>query len=92
MDVVNCSAFRDDSYSFILLFFLKGMSFLVDLATTLSFLTAPILGYLNFKVVMGKNVSEEHKPKRWLRILSWIGLVVLTFSGIYYLIWRLFIL
>ena len=76
----------------ILLFFLKGMSFLVDLATTLSFLTAPILGYLNFKVVMGKNVSEEHKPKRWLRILSWIGLVVLTFSGIYYLIWRLFIL
>ena len=76
----------------ILLFFLKGMSFLVDLATTLSFLTAPILGYLNFKVVMGKNVSEEHKPKRWLRILSWIGLTVLTISGFYYLIWKIFFL
>jgi len=76
----------------ILLFFLKGMSFLVDFATTLSFLTAPILGYLNFKVVMGKNVSEEHKPKRWLRILSWIGLTVLTISGFYYLIWKIFFL
>jgi len=76
----------------ILLFFLKGMSFLVDLATTLSFLTAPVLGYLNFKAVMGKNVSEDHKPKRWLRILSWVGLVVLTAVGIYYLIWKLLIL
>ena len=76
----------------ILLFFLKGMSFLVDLATTLSFLTAPVLGYLNFKVVMGKNASEEHKPKRWLRILSWIGLTVLTISGFYYLIWKIFFL
>lgn len=76
----------------ILLFFLKGMSFLVDLATTLSFLTAPVLGYLNFKVVMGKNVAEEHKPKRWLRILSWIGLIVLSAAGIYYLIWKIFIL
>ncbi|MFP4024935.1 MAG: NRAMP family divalent metal transporter [Thiohalospira sp.] len=76
----------------ILLFFLKGMSFLVDLATTLSFLTAPVLGYLNFKVVMGKNVSEEHKPKRWLKTLSWIGLGILTATGIYYLIWKLFIL
>ncbi|MGC9373739.1 MAG: Nramp family divalent metal transporter [Bacteroidales bacterium] len=76
----------------ILLFFLKGMSFLVDLATTLSFLTAPVLGYLNFKVVMGKNVAEEHKPKRWLRILSWIGLIVLSAVSIYYLIWKIFIL
>jgi len=76
----------------ILLFFLKGMSFLVDLATTLSFLTAPVLGYLNFKVVMGKNVAQEHKPKRWLRILSWIGLIVLSAVSIYYLIWKIFIL
>jgi Mn2+/Fe2+ NRAMP family transporter len=76
----------------ILLFFLKGMSFLVDLATTLSFLTAPVLGYLNFKVVRGKNVSPEHQPKLWLKALSWIGLVVLTLAGIYYLIWKIFIL
>lgn len=76
----------------IILFFLKGMSFLVDLATTLSFLTAPILGYLNLRVVTGKNVAKENQPKLWLRILSWIGLIVLTGFGIYYIIWRLFLI
>lgn len=76
----------------IIMFFLKGMSLLVDFATTLSFLTAPILGYLNFKVVRGKNVPIENRPKLWLIVLSWIGLVVLTGTSIYYIIWRLFLL
>lgn len=76
----------------IIIFFLKGMSFLVDLATTLSFLTAPILGYLNFKVVRGKNVPLEDHPKLWLKILSWIGLIVLTGFGVYYIIWKLFLI
>lgn len=75
----------------IIAFFLKGMSFLVDLATTLSFLTAPILGYLNLRVVTAKNVVKENQPKLWLRTLSWIGLIVLTGVGIYYLFWRLFL-
>jgi len=75
----------------IITFFLKGMSFLVDLATTLSFLTAPILGYLNLRVVTGKNVPIENQPKSWLKVLSWIGLVVLTGFGIYYIIWKIFL-
>lgn len=75
----------------IIAYFLKGMSFLVDLATTLSFLTAPILGYMNYKVITGKNVPKEHQPKLWLRILSWAGLIVLTGFCIYYLIWKLII-
>jgi Mn2+/Fe2+ NRAMP family transporter len=75
----------------IIAFFLKGMSFLVDLATTLSFLTAPILGYLNLKVVTGKNVPIEHQPKKWLQVLSWIGLTVLSGFSIYYIIWKIFL-
>ena len=75
----------------IITFFLKGMSFLVDLATTLSFLTAPLLGYLNLKVVTGKNVPTENQPNLWLKILSWVGLIVLTGFGIYYIIWKIFI-
>jgi len=76
----------------ILKFFLNGMSILVDLATTLSFLTAPVLGYLNYKVITGNNVPKEHQPKLWLRILSWIGLTILSGFTIYYIIWRLFLL
>jgi len=76
----------------IIIYFLKGMSFMVDLATTLSFLTAPVLGYLNLKVVLGKNVPIKNQPKLWLKILSWIGLIVLTGFGIYYIIWKMFLL
>ncbi len=76
----------------IIIFFLKGMSFMVDLATTLSFLTAPILGYLNLRVVTGKNVAKENQPKLWLKVLSWIGLIVLTGFGIYYIIWKIFLM
>ena len=75
----------------IIKFFLSGMSILVDLATTLSFLTAPILGYMNLKVITAKNVPKEHQPKLWLKVLSWIGLVVLSATGVYYIIWKLFI-
>ena len=75
----------------IISFFLKGMSFLVDIATTLSFLTAPILGYLNLKVVTGKNVPLEHQPKKGLRLLSWIGLTVLSGFSVYYIVWKIFL-
>ncbi len=76
----------------ILKFFVTAMSFLVDLATTLSFLTAPVLGYMNYKVVTGSNVRPEDRPKLWLRILTWAGLVVLSGFGIYYIIWKFIIL
>ncbi len=76
----------------IIVFFLKGMSFLVDLATTLSFLTAPVLGYLNLRVVTGKNMKKENQPKLWLKVLSWVGLIVLTGFGVYYVIWRIFLI
>lgn len=77
--------------SIFVMFFMESMKVMVDLATTISFLTAPILGWLNYKVVMGKNVSDEHKPKKWLRILSFIGLFVLTATSLYFLIWKYFI-
>jgi len=76
----------------IIIFFLKGMSFMVDLATTLSFLTAPILGYLNLRAVTGKNMKKENQPKIWLRALSWVGLVILTGFSFYYIFWRIFLI
>jgi Mn2+/Fe2+ NRAMP family transporter len=76
----------------IIAYFLKGISFLVDLATTLSFLTAPVLGYMNYKVITGNNVPKEHQPKLWLKILSWTGLLVLSGFCVYYLIWKLFLI
>ena len=62
---------------------------LIDLATTLSFLAAPVLGYLNYRVVTGDRVAEVLRPPRWWRLLAWAGLVFLSGLGVAYLVWRL---
>jgi Mn2+/Fe2+ NRAMP family transporter len=75
----------------ILLSILKhGMTFMVDLATTLSFLTAPVLAVINYKVVTGKDMPVEAIPPKWLRILSWAGMVFLTGFGLLFLYVRFF--
>ncbi len=75
----------------ILKFFMSSMQFLVDLATSLSFLTAPLLGFMNYKAVTGKNVSKKNQPPTWLKVLSWIGLVVLSLFSLYFIVWKFFI-
>ncbi len=67
------------------------MCFLVDPATTLSFLTAPVLGFMNYKAVTAANVPKKAQPKIWLKILSWTGLVVLSGFSVYYIIFKFFI-
>lgn len=62
----------------------SSMTFMVDLATTLSFLTAPILAIFNYKVVTGKHMPAEAVPPVWLKFLSWAGFVFLIgFSFLY---------
>ena len=67
------------------------MRFMVDLATTLSFVTAPVLAFMNYKVVTDKHMPSEAKPKLWLKIYAWIGIVFLSGFTIIYIIWKFFI-
>lgn len=69
-------------------FFLHGMTQLVDLATTLSFLTAPILAYINYRVVTGDWVPEAARPKPWLRIFSWVAIIFLAGFSLFFLVWK----
>lgn len=70
----------------LIIWFSKSMKFMVDLATTISFVTAPILAFLNLKVVM--KLPKADQPKIFLRVFSWISLILLTCFSIYYLIWK----
>jgi Mn2+/Fe2+ NRAMP family transporter len=72
----------------LIVLFGKSMKFLVDMATTISFVVAPILAFLNYKVVTSKGF--ENKPKKWLLIYAWIGMVFLTLFSVFYIIWRFF--
>lgn len=72
-------------------YFATSMQWMVDLATTLSFLTAPILAFLTLRVMNGNNVPVEAKPGKWLLYLSWIGIALMSILGVAYLVWRFFI-
>jgi len=69
----------------IFLFLLSEMGQLVQIATVLSFITAPLYAFLNFRLVLSKQMPREHQPKKGLKILSIIGLLVLTGFTLFYL-------
>lgn len=65
-------------------FFGTNMKELVDLATTISFLVAPFIAVVNFRLVM-KNFPDEAKPGLFMRTLSCLGILFLTAFSIYYI-------
>ncbi len=75
---------------FIIGFLAKSMRVMVDIATTLSFVTSPILAYLNYKVIMGKEVPDSDKPGKWLQALAWAGIAFFTLFTLVYLYWKIF--
>ena len=69
-------------------FFVSSMRFMVDLATTLSFLTAPALAIMNYKVVTDKHMPLEDRPNKAMRIYAWAGMIFLTAFTLFYVIWN----
>ena len=69
----------------ILRFFVENMGGMVDFATTLSFVTAPVLAIMNYMVITGKGMPEESKPGALLKVLSISGIIFLTLFSIYYI-------
>ncbi len=61
----------------ILKLFSGSLKSLVDLATILSFLTAPVLAIMNYRLVTSSLMPEEHRPGMMLRIWSFLGMAFL---------------
>lgn len=69
-------------------FFGKSLKTLVDLATSISFLIAPVIAFVNFKLVTSKSFPAEAHPGKGMRWLSYAGLVFLSvFAAVY--LWML---
>ncbi len=68
----------------VIMLFSANMADLVGLATFVSFVLAPLLGWMNLKTVMGKDVPLEHRPGTGLRILTYCGMVFLSLFALYY--------
>lgn len=68
----------------VIMLFSANMGNLVGLATFVSFVLAPLLGWMNLKTVMGRDVPLEHRPGTGLRILTYCGMVFLSLFALYY--------
>lgn len=63
----------------------SGFLLLVDIATILSFLLAPIIAVLNYKLVINKEFPIEHRPKLLMRSISLSGIIVLTLLSVVFI-------
>ncbi len=61
-----------------------NMGFLVALATFISFVFAPIVGYLNLKNVMSKDLPKQFRPSKPMQLLTFAGIIFLSLFAIYY--------
>ncbi len=71
----------------ILLFFFRDMRALVDLATTLSFVIAPVFAILNFVAMYDKDVPAESKPSVWMKRFNIASIVLLSGFSLWYILY-----
>ena len=76
----------------LILIFLAGQAFtvLIDFASGLSFLAAPILGWFNLKLVSGKWMPKEARPRKPYRYFSWFCLIWLVVFTLIWFYWQFF--
>lgn len=72
----------------IIAFFGAQFTRLIDFATTVSFLSAPILGWLSLRLIGSSWVPKAHQPSRGLRALAVAGLVFLMAFCVLWTYWR----
>jgi Mn2+/Fe2+ NRAMP family transporter len=72
--------------SVILLYFLSSMKEMVDLATTISFVIAPILATLNYLVMNDSQIPESFRQPKWLKISNLISIGLLLLFSLWFLL------
>jgi Mn2+/Fe2+ NRAMP family transporter len=74
----------------IVLFFVKNLIHLLSFAAVISFVTSPVLAYINLKVMNGGNVPEKDRPGLLLKLISWAGLLFFLLMSVGFVYVELF--
>ncbi|MBT5200245.1 MAG: divalent metal cation transporter [Thaumarchaeota archaeon] len=70
---------------FVIFQFESNFKELIDFATVLSFVIAPIIAIFNFRLVTGKFLEKKHQPSIFLKFLSFAGIIFLSGFAIFFL-------
>ena len=86
----NISLLAVGSGAFIIVFTFGGaLKSLVDIATSISFIVAPVIALLNFRLVSRKDIPTHQRPGKWMKVLSWLGIIFLSGFTLLYLYYKL---
>ncbi|MBT8278277.1 MAG: Nramp family divalent metal transporter [Bacteroidia bacterium] len=69
----------------IFFFFASEMGLLIEIATILSFLTAPFYAIINYKLISSRHTPKVWQPSLIMHILSWLGILFLIGFSIWFL-------
>ena len=78
------------SASIVLLFFVSNLLQLLTFAAIIAFLTAPILAWINLRVVCMPHIPKSKQPALWIKITSYLGLSFFIVVSIAYVYTKLF--
>jgi Mn2+/Fe2+ NRAMP family transporter len=70
----------------VVLQFAGNLKDIVDFTTVLSFMIAPVIVIINFRLVTGKFLEKNMQPSILMKILSFAGILFLSGYAIYFLI------
>lgn len=70
--------------------FADGLGNMLSLAMIISFLTAPVFAWLNYRIMMAPHVAPRYRPGKGMRWLSISGIIFLAGFGVVFLWWYFF--
>lgn len=71
----------------ILLFYLRDMRAMVDLATTISFVLAPVFAYLNYRAMTDSSIPKKYQQPPYLKRFGLIAIFLLVGFSIWFLLY-----
>lgn len=69
--------------------FVGSFTIIIDAATIVAFLTAPVLAMLNLRLVTSESMPEEHRPSTAMRVYASLGIGLSVLFSFYYFAYRL---
>ena len=67
----------------------QNFRLLIDFTTTVAFLAAPVIGWLNLKLITSSHTPADARPGPLLLAMAWLGLIFLFGFSLVWLTWRL---
>jgi len=62
-----------------------AMGQIITIATVVSFISAPVIAYINYQVMQGETIKKEDRPDKLMALWSKAGIAVMVLFSIAYL-------